>query len=95
LAQKSLTSQREPLEMHLLLGTRPLTFANIPLRAAARFVLVLLSATVFLAGGCRNPNAAPAIPSPEVEVASVVQRDVPIYSGWVATLDGVLALAIR
>jgi len=74
--------------MHILLGSRPLTVANIPLRAAARFVLVLLPATVFLAAGCRNPNAAPAIPSPEVEVASVVQRDVPIYSEWVATLDG-------
>ena len=74
--------------MQILLGPRPLTVANIPLRAVARFVLVLLPATVFLAAGCRNPNAAPAIPSPEVEVASVVQKDVPIYSEWVAALDG-------
>src|ERR1700730_16707541 len=74
--------------MHILLNPRPLTVATIPLRAAARFVLVLLPATVFLAAGCRNPNAAPAIPSPEVEVASVVQKDVPIYSEWVAALDG-------
>ena len=78
-----------------MLSPRPLTVANIPLRAAARFVLVLLPATVFLAAGCRNPNAAPAIPSPEVEVASVVQKDVPIYSEWVATLDGYVNAQIQ
>src|SRR5579862_1084215 len=81
--------------MHIPLIPRPLTVANIPLRAAARFVLALLPATVFLAAGCRNPNAAPAIPSPEVEVASVVQKDVPIYSEWVATLDGYVNAQIQ
>ena len=88
MAQKSLVSQREPLEMHMLHRPRLLTVANIPLKAAARLGLALLPAAVLLGAGCRNPNAAPAIPSPEVEVASVVQRDVPIYSEWVATLDG-------
>jgi RND family efflux transporter MFP subunit len=81
--------------MHILLSPRPLTVANIHLRAAARFVLALLPATVFLAAGCRNPNAAPAIPSPEVEVAGVVQKDVPIYSEWVATLDGYVNAQIQ
>ena len=95
MAQRCLASQREPLEMHIPLIPRPLTVANIPLRAAARFVLALLPATVFLAAGCRNPNAAPAIPSPEVEVASVVQKDVPIYSEWVATLDGYVNAQIQ
>jgi hypothetical protein len=42
---------------------------------------------MFLVEGCGNPTAAPAIPSPEVEVASVVQKDVPIFSEWVATLN--------
>src|SRR6266481_5039332 len=56
--------------------------------AADRLVLILLSATVLVAAGCGGPKAAPAIPSPEVEVASVVQKDVPIVSEWVATLDG-------
>jgi RND family efflux transporter MFP subunit len=88
LAQKSLASQREPLEMHMLHGPRPLTVANIPLKAVARLGLALLPAAVLLAAGCRNPNAAPAIPSPEVEVASVVQKDVPIFGEWVATLEG-------
>jgi RND family efflux transporter MFP subunit len=57
-------------------------------RVAARLVVVLLSANVLIAAGCGNPKAAPGIPSPEVEVASAVQRDVPIFSEWVATLDG-------
>jgi hypothetical protein len=55
---------------------------------AARLVLVLLSATALIAAGCGSPKAAPAVPSPEVGVASVLQKDVPIFSEWVATLDG-------
>ena len=34
---------------------------------ATRAVLVLLVATVSLAAGCGNTNAAPAIPTPEVK----------------------------
>ena len=67
-------SQGEPLEMNMLHGPRPLTVANIPLKAAARLGLALLPATVLLAAGCRDPNAAPAIPSPEVEVARTRDR---------------------
>src|SRR6266849_3528196 len=57
-------------------------------RAAARLVLAVLPAIVFLVEGCGNPTAAPAPPSLEVEVASVLQKDVPIVSEWVAPLDG-------
>jgi RND family efflux transporter MFP subunit len=48
-----------------------------------------------MAAGCGSPKAAPAIPSPEVEVASVVQKDVPIFSEWVATLDGYINAQIQ
>jgi membrane fusion protein (multidrug efflux system) len=37
--------------------------------------------------GCGNKEQA-ALPPPDVEVAEVVQRDVPITKDWVATLDG-------
>ena len=57
-------------------------------RVAARLIQFLLPATAFLIAGCGSQKAAPAIPAPEVEVASVVQKDVPIFSEWVATLDG-------
>jgi len=80
--------QAEPLEMHMLHHRRALAVRSTPFRAAARLGLALLPAAVFLAAGCRNPNAGPAIPSLEVEVASVVQKDVPIFSEWVASLDG-------
>jgi RND family efflux transporter MFP subunit len=55
---------------------------------APRLVLFLLPATVAFVAGCGSPKAASPLPSPEVEVASVVQKNVPIYSEWVATLDG-------
>ncbi len=64
-------------------------------RMAAQLVLFCLPATVFVAAGCGSPKAAPAIPSPEVEVASVLQMDVPIFSEWVATLDGYLNAQIQ
>jgi membrane fusion protein (multidrug efflux system) len=38
---------------------------------------------------------APAVPRPEVEVASVFQKDVPIVSEWVATLDGYVNAQIQ
>ena len=62
---------------------------------AARLVLVLLPLTVFITAGCGSPKAAPAVPSPEVEVASVLQKDVPIFSEWVATLDGYINAQIQ
>ncbi|HSY90360.1 MAG TPA: efflux RND transporter periplasmic adaptor subunit [Candidatus Binatus sp.] len=61
----------------------------------SRLVLAVLLATVSTAVGCGKTNAAPAIPAPEVEVASVVQKDVPIVSEWVATLDGYVNAQIQ
>src|SRR5262252_6398552 len=44
--------------------------------------------------GCAK-KVAPAPPPPDVVVASVVQRDTPIYSEWVATLDGFVNAQIQ
>ncbi len=63
--------------------------------SAARLVLAVLPAMVSLVAGRGSPKAAPAVPSPEVEVASVVQKDVPIFSEWVATLDGYINAQIQ
>jgi RND family efflux transporter MFP subunit len=38
--------------------------------------------------GCEAQKAAPAPPPPDVVVTPVVQKDVPSYNEWVATLDG-------
>jgi RND family efflux transporter MFP subunit len=63
--------------------------------AALRHVFAVLPAALFLVAGCGSPKAAPAVPIPEVEVASVLQRDVPIFSEWVATLDGYINAQIQ
>jgi RND family efflux transporter MFP subunit len=62
---------------------------------AGRLVLFLLPVTTVFVAGCGSPKAASPLPSPEVEVASVVQKDVPIYSEWVATLDGYVNAQIQ
>src|SRR5579864_9230935 len=73
----------------------PVAIPSLSCNAASRFVLAVLLATVSTAVGCGKSNAAPAIPAPEVEVTSVVQKDVPIFSEWVATLDGYVNAQIQ
>jgi RND family efflux transporter MFP subunit len=53
--------------------------------------LLLLSAAL---PGCRS-TAPQTPPPPNVEVVSVEQRDVPITSEWVGTLDGIVNAQIR
>jgi RND family efflux transporter MFP subunit len=81
--------------MRPLLHRWPPKMCSSLFRVVARLALVLLSASVFTAAGCGGPKAAPAVPSPEVEVVSVVQKDVPIFSEWVATLDGYINAQIQ
>jgi membrane fusion protein, multidrug efflux system len=53
--------------------------------------LVLATGALLLLYGCRGnstPAAAKAPPPIDVGVSSVVQKNVPIYGDWVATLDG-------
>src|SRR6202035_309557 len=47
------------------------------------------------ASSCNRGRAATATQTPEVEVATVEQRDVPVYKEWVATLDGYINAEIR
>lgn len=57
-----------------------------------------LLATLFalLPSGCSNNNASASAPSPvEVQVTKVVQRQVPVYGEWVATLDGFVNAQIQ
>jgi membrane fusion protein (multidrug efflux system) len=48
-----------------------------------------------IAVGCGRTQAAAPPPAPEVGVAPVIQQDVPVYSEWVATLDGYVNAQIR
>jgi RND family efflux transporter MFP subunit len=84
-----------PSEMPMLRHRAPAAIRSLGCRAAPRLVFAFPLVMVFLAAGCGKQNAAPAMQSPEVEVASVVQKDVPIFSEWVATLDGYVNAQIQ
>lgn len=64
-----------------------MTPCSAPRRSASVFSAVFLLAVAFLAAGCEKA-AQPAVQPPSVSVVTVVQKDVPINSDWVATLDG-------
>ena len=59
------------------------------------FVLSLTALASSLLLGCQSQKAAGALPVPEVQVAAVEQKDVPIYGEWVATLDGYVNAQIQ
>src|SRR3981189_2047649 len=80
----NLPSERLLFGRSSAVGRRCLTSAALPLLAA---VLVVLA-------GCTKPAAAPGV-APDVKVAVVEQRDVPIISEWVATLDGYVNAQIQ
>ncbi len=63
-------------------------------RPALGFLLILLIAA--FASGCEQKKEAPAaVEAPEVDFANVIQKDVPIYSEWVGTTDGLVNAKIR
>jgi RND family efflux transporter MFP subunit len=59
--------------------------------------LCLVIAATLTTSGCSNEThgATAAAPPPEVEVVAVDQRDVPIYSEWIGTLDGFVNADIK
>jgi RND family efflux transporter MFP subunit len=67
---------------------------DVPRRRAGAVFLAVAALSIFVPG-CNKSQATTATPLPEVEVATVEQRDVPVYSEWVATLDGYVNAQIR
>jgi RND family efflux transporter MFP subunit len=63
------------------------------LRSGAVFLGV--AALGIIVSGCNKSQATTKTPVPEVGVVTVEQRDVPVYSEWVATLDGYVNAEIR
>jgi membrane fusion protein (multidrug efflux system) len=66
---------------------------------ARRFCLagmILVSGTtLFFTSGCKKGQTEGAPPRPTVEVAEIIQKDVPVYSEWVASTDGLVNATIR
>src|SRR5579862_5070567 len=59
---------------------------------------VALLAGVLALSGCSGTTSAATAPqmrAPEVEVATVIQKDVPISREWIGTLDGMVNAAIK
>jgi len=60
------------------------------------WVAIILIPAAMLAAGCtRTSSAAGSPPPPEVQVAPVEQKDVPLYREWIGTLDGMVNAAIK
>jgi membrane fusion protein (multidrug efflux system) len=74
-------------------GVIAMTFFPNPIRnfAGVFFVCLLLVSVE----GCSSSKAAPDPPPTIVQVATVVQQDTPIYSEWVAVLDGYVNAQIQ
>jgi RND family efflux transporter MFP subunit len=67
-----------------------------PLGICFWVVAPLIFLTMLAAAGCTKDSSAASPPAPlVVEVAKVVQRDVPIYSDWIGTLDGLVNADIK
>jgi membrane fusion protein (multidrug efflux system) len=64
-------------------------------RSSFLFVFLIISCVVgsFFAGCKKSPQTGP--PPPDVEVVSVQQKDVPIFTEWVGTMDGLVNATIR
>lgn len=63
-------------------------------RSVRASFLALTVVAVVAAGGCEKKEA-PQMPPPEVLVAPVAQRNVPVYSDWVGTIEGYVNAEIR
>lgn len=59
------------------------------------FSLVALGSLLLLLPGCSSTKATPPPPPLPVQVATVVQQNTPIYSEWVAILDGFVNAQIQ
>ncbi|MFL6215928.1 MAG: efflux RND transporter periplasmic adaptor subunit [Blastocatellia bacterium] len=65
-------------------------------QAVARATAAACLLVALFAVGCSKARAtAPPPAAPEVEVAQVEQRDVPIYNEWIGTLDGTVNADIK
>jgi RND family efflux transporter MFP subunit len=64
--------------------------------ATRMWFLVCVVLNLLSSGGCGNKNVSAAAPPPPiVQVVEVIQRDVPVYHEWVATLDGYVNAQIQ
>jgi len=56
---------------------------------------LMIFGAAFLLSGCQRGQGRETEPAPTVEVADVIQKDVPVYSEWIASTDGLVNATIR
>src|SRR5499426_424804 len=77
-----------PTRLKNILAKRKLLISAMIVVAGVSFVVLL--------GAGRSNKPAQATPRPlEVEVVQVAQRDVPVYSEWIGTIDGMVNADIK
>src|SRR5215472_7257498 len=54
-----------------------------------------ITLSILTAAGCSKAKGTATPPLAEVEVVPVEQKDVPIYSEWIGTLDGLVNAEIK
>ncbi len=68
---------------------------RLDLRCVRLGVFFLAFAAEIFSGGCTPPQAAPPPRPPVVEVADVIEKNVPIYGEWIGTLNGYVNAQIQ
>jgi len=72
-----------------------LLFSRLPTRMPVTITITSIALCVTIAAGCSKAKGTPNAAPPEVEVIQVEQKDVPIYSEWIGTLDGMVNAEIK
>ena len=68
---------------------------SFPSQARRRTLMPILLLFAAFTAGCSKKETVTAAAPPEVEVATVVQQDVPLYSEYISTLDGYVNAQIQ
>jgi membrane fusion protein (multidrug efflux system) len=76
-------------------GPQFLDFRSTHTASVAALCIASALSVAALLAGCSGRGAAPLMAPPEVKVVAIAQRDVPIVSEWVATLDGYVNAQIQ
>ena len=64
-------------------------------RPASRRIFLMVAVVAMTFAACGKKKEAPPPPPPTVEVATVVQKDVPVSQEWIGSLDGFVNAEIR
>jgi membrane fusion protein (multidrug efflux system) len=66
-----------------------------PKRLCLMSVLLAFGVMLLLLSGCKREQKAEASSPPTVEVADIIEQDVPVFTEWIASADGSVNATIR